>query len=116
MPSATAVRETRKHCVNHPDRLPVGRCAKCSAAACAECVSRLDGILHCRDCLRAAAATLERKTSGGLARIGTALLAVVLLLPAIGVALAGMRVLGMLGESLTHQFGVEFDSADDGAR
>ena len=50
---------------------------------------RLDGILHCRDCLAHAARALGAKRASALPRIATALVAVALLVP----ALLGVRAL-----------------------
>jgi hypothetical protein len=41
--------ETR--CRFHPGRSGIGVCTRCSATLCEECATRVEGILHCRDCL-----------------------------------------------------------------
>jgi len=92
----------RGACANHPSRSPVGRCARCEQPACAECVTRLDGILHCRDCLAVAAAGLRRRERGLLPRIGTLVAAVLVLVPALLVALSMLRGLGLVGERVAH--------------
>jgi len=94
---------TRGVCANHRDRAPVGRCARCGAHACAECVTRLDGILHCRDCLAVAVDELAApRGSGALGRVATFVLGCAVLVPALIVALGSLRSLGMVGESISH--------------
>ena len=39
------------HCRYHPDRIAVGMCPSCSVIVCEECSARVEGILHCRQCL-----------------------------------------------------------------
>jgi len=39
-------------CRYHPDRAGLGVCSGCGATVCEECATRVEGILHCRECLR----------------------------------------------------------------
>ena len=115
MPAAPSERAlpARGACENHPARSPVGRCAQCRKMACAECVTRLDGIFHCRDCLAVAADGLRERKSGALARIGTLLLALVVLVPALIVSMATLRGLGMVGETVSHWMSLVDEAGDD---
>ena len=38
-------------CTRHPARFAVGVCVRCSAALCSDCITKLDGINHCLDCM-----------------------------------------------------------------
>jgi predicted membrane protein len=38
-------------CLAHPERPGIGVCTRCRATLCEECATRVEGILHCRDCL-----------------------------------------------------------------
>jgi hypothetical protein len=38
-------------CSQHELREAVGICVRCRAAMCAECITKIDGINHCRRCL-----------------------------------------------------------------
>jgi len=46
----------RTRCRHHADRAGIGVCTRCQATLCEECATRVDGILHCKECLRAHAA------------------------------------------------------------
>jgi hypothetical protein len=39
------------HCSHHPTRAAVGICVRCARAMCSDCITKIDGINHCRDCL-----------------------------------------------------------------
>jgi hypothetical protein len=41
----------RMRCLFHPERAGIGVCTRCGHTLCEECATRVDGILHCRDCL-----------------------------------------------------------------
>jgi hypothetical protein len=51
-----------RSCRNHPARPGIGSCPSCSAVICEECSTRVDGILHCRECLARAAAGDRRRS------------------------------------------------------
>lgn len=40
-------------CSQHALREAVGVCVRCRAAMCSECITKIDGINHCRRCLEA---------------------------------------------------------------
>ena len=44
-----------RRCRNHPDRPGIGICPSCASTICDECATRVEGILHCRECLARAA-------------------------------------------------------------
>lgn len=43
-------------CQHHPEEAALGICIVCSAPLCDACITKLDGINHCRSCLLARAA------------------------------------------------------------
>jgi hypothetical protein len=45
-----------RRCRNHPTRPGIGICVACAATICDECATRVEGILHCRECLSGTAA------------------------------------------------------------
>ncbi len=70
------------HCRFHPDAPGIGICVRCRTVICADCCTRLQGINHCHECLRALARgpTTPRAGAGsvlaalGLLVLGSALL------------------------------------------
>jgi hypothetical protein len=38
-------------CSHHPLREATGICVRCRSAMCSDCITKIDGINHCRDCL-----------------------------------------------------------------
>ncbi len=69
-------------CRYHPDRPGVGLCVRCRTVICADCCTRLQGINHCHECLRALAraAPASRPGVGSvLAALGMLVLGVALL-------------------------------------
>jgi len=90
-----------RSCANHPDRRPVGLCRVCASPVCSECHVRLDGILHCRACLAAAARGLGGPRRSAWPRVGAALAAVVLLVPALLLAQAALLVAGTMAGNLS---------------
>ncbi|MBK8170348.1 MAG: hypothetical protein IPK60_08370 [Sandaracinaceae bacterium] len=48
-------------CQNHPGREALGICVRCRAQVCSECVTKVDGINYCVNCL----AALAQPTDGG---------------------------------------------------
>jgi hypothetical protein len=82
-------------CVHHPDRAPIGRCAACRNPVCGECHVRLDGILHCRDCLAVEERRLQTERPRLLPRVGTLVAALVVLLPALLIAVVVLRGFGL---------------------
>jgi hypothetical protein len=42
---------TAQACQHHPEEAAVGICVRCSAPLCDACITKLDGINHCRSCL-----------------------------------------------------------------
>jgi len=73
-------------CRYHPDTPGVGICVRCRTVICDACCTRLQGINHCHECLRA----LARGAARAPGRAGSALAALALL----GVAWA--LLLGLL--------------------
>jgi hypothetical protein len=63
------------HCRYHPDTHGVGICVRCRTVICAACCTRLQGINHCHECLRALARGKGRPRGG----VGTLLAALGLL-------------------------------------
>jgi hypothetical protein len=55
-------------CVNHKDRSGIGICVVCRRIHCADCMTRLDGINHCRLCLRKLARPADTSTGSALGR------------------------------------------------
>ncbi|MBI4576692.1 MAG: type II secretion system protein GspG [Planctomycetes bacterium] len=51
-------------CSHHPDRDAVAVCVRCGRTVCGSCSTRLDGINHCLDCLRAMAPAPRTVTAG----------------------------------------------------
>jgi hypothetical protein len=49
-------------CQHHPEEAALGICIVCSAPLCDACITKVDGINHCRTCLLALAAGLTRAT------------------------------------------------------
>ena len=47
MPAAAAAAA----CRNHPAREAIGICVECRSRICSECVTKVDGINYCVDCL-----------------------------------------------------------------
>jgi hypothetical protein len=77
----------RTRCRHHPERAGIGVCTRCGATLCEECATRVDGILHCRDCLR-----LHARVAGGrgwrsLSALGPALVLAPLVWAALGLSL-----------------------------
>ena len=105
-------------CANHPGRAPVGRCIRCRRSVCAECHTRLDGILHCRDCLDVAAQGLQQRRSRGATRVVTALAAVLVLIPALLLARFAVHAFGLAAGRLTRLGAVQFErlADEDGPR
>ena len=111
-------------CVHHPERAALGRCATCKRAVCGECHVRLDGILHCRDCLTAAEQDLRSERAPVLPRLGTALTAVMVLVPALLLSLVIVRGFGLAAGRLARFGAVAFenppavqpDAGEDGGR
>jgi len=99
-------------CAHHPERAPIGRCAACRRAVCHECHTRLDGVLHCRDCLGATAAELAGRRGRVLPRIATSLAALAVLVPALLAALAAMNLLGIAAGRVSRLGAVAFENAD----
>jgi hypothetical protein len=42
-------------CEQHAGRVALGICVHCKRALCGDCITKVDGINHCRDCLEAPA-------------------------------------------------------------
>ncbi len=47
-------------CQHHPEEAALGICIVCSAPLCDACITKLDGINHCRSCLLVRAAEPSR--------------------------------------------------------
>jgi hypothetical protein len=52
-------------CHFHPETPGVGICMRCRTVICAACCTRLQGINHCHECLRAMARTKVQSSAGG---------------------------------------------------
>jgi hypothetical protein len=55
---------TAQTCAHHPERNGFALCMSCQRVVCEECATTWDGVNHCRPCLVAIRASLERRTSG----------------------------------------------------
>jgi hypothetical protein len=69
-------------CRYHPDTPGVGVCVRCRTVICAACCTRLQGINHCHECLKALARDPGRPRVGAgaaLAALGLLALAAALL-------------------------------------
>ncbi len=73
-------------CRYHPDTPGVGICVRCRTVICAACCTRLQGINHCHECLKA----LARGRGRPRGRAGSVLAALGLL------ALAAALLFGLL--------------------
>ncbi|HEX5269667.1 MAG TPA: hypothetical protein VFW33_04225, partial [Gemmataceae bacterium] len=63
-------------CRYHPETPGVGICVRCRTVICADCCTRLQGINHCHECLRALARDpVGRRGGAGSALAATGLLA-----------------------------------------
>ena len=98
-------------CAHHPERAPVGRCARCRRPVCGECLTRLEGILHCRDCLGAEAEALERTGPSLAPRLATFACAAVLLVPALLSSLLVLRAFGFAAGRIARFGAVAFEAA-----
>jgi hypothetical protein len=38
-------------CQNHPEREGIGICLSCHRVFCSECITKIDGVNYCQDCL-----------------------------------------------------------------
>lgn len=63
-----------RNCRHHPDRPGIGVCPSCSAVICEECSTRVEGILHCRECLAKKAAPAARRSWRSLSALVPALI------------------------------------------
>jgi hypothetical protein len=54
---------TAQACQQHPEQAAVGICVRCGAPFCDACLTKLDGINHCRSCLALLARTSARLVS-----------------------------------------------------
>jgi len=110
--STTLVEGRSGGCVHHPERAPIGRCAKCRRPVCGECQTRIDGILHCRECLGQAAETLDRTGPRFAPRLATFLSVFVVLIPALLVSLFVLRTFGVVAGRLARIGAVAFEAPD----
>jgi hypothetical protein len=55
-------------CEQHAGRAALGICVHCKRTLCGDCITKIDGINHCRSCLeaRAPAAARARRSLGAL--------------------------------------------------
>lgn len=52
------------YCLFHPDRQGIGVCVRCRVAICADCCTRMDGINHCHNCLKALGEHRQPRSGG----------------------------------------------------
>lgn len=77
---------TENICAHHPDRPSVGICVTCRQFVCDECVTRIQGVNHCRECLEKLyepvkqAGRMEKDAPGSLSWAGVIGLSGLLLL------------------------------------
>ena len=60
-------------CQHHPEEAALGICIVCSAPLCDACITKLDGINHCRSCLLARAEEPARAVVRAPGRASSAL-------------------------------------------
>ena len=99
-------------CIQHPERVPIGRCAKCRNPVCAECHTRIDGILHCRACLAVAVSALETRGTGVLPRLATFVAALAMLAPTLLLSLVMLRGYGFVAGRLARFGAVAFEKTE----
>ncbi len=110
--TGTAERPAARGCAHHPDRRPVGVCRICGSPVCSECLTRLDGILHCRDCLATKARELGTVRRSAWGRAGTTL-AVLVVLPPVLAALAGaLELAGIVAGRASRLAAVTFETTE----
>ncbi|MHC4661162.1 MAG: hypothetical protein ACYS8W_05685 [Planctomycetota bacterium] len=63
-------------CANHPKRKGMGICVVCRKVICSECLTRIEGIIHCKDCL---SGRLEKEKKTAFAGIAGRFFAVTLI-------------------------------------
>ncbi len=84
-------------CRQHADRPGIGLCARCRATLCEECATRLDGILHCRQCLTRAARGARSGRWRSLSALAPACALGLLTWLALGYGFYGLVALAALG-------------------
>lgn len=87
---------TGSACQHHSEEAAVGICVRCGAPLCDACITKLDGINHCRSCLLLRAAQPEAES----VPVPSALRVNGWLALAMGLALLGGLALTMLNAVL----------------
>jgi hypothetical protein len=64
---------TAQACQHHPEEAALGICVVCGAALCDACITKVDGINHCRSCLLARAARAVPPAPRRLSQLGASL-------------------------------------------
>lgn len=64
---------TAQACQHHPEEAALGICIVCSAPLCDACITKLDGINHCRSCLLTRAASDLPRPPRALSPLGATL-------------------------------------------
>ena len=59
-------------CHYHEDRPAVGICMRCRRAICAACTTRLDGVNHCHQCLKALSRATVEPRGGAIPGVSVA--------------------------------------------
>jgi hypothetical protein len=83
----------RTRCRHHADRAGIGVCTRCHATLCEECATRVEGILHCKDCLRAYATSDAVRGWRSLSALGPALALTPVVWAALGLSLYALAAL-----------------------
>jgi hypothetical protein len=56
-------------CLQHEARIAVGICVHCRKPLCGDCITKIDGINHCRACLEARSAAAPSAVRGELGQL-----------------------------------------------
>jgi hypothetical protein len=83
----------KTRCRFHAERAGIGLCTRCGATLCEECATRVEGILHCRECLRSVAVPGAARGWRSLSVLVPALALAPLVWALVGAGLYGLALL-----------------------
>lgn len=88
-------------CRYHPERAGIGVCTRCGSTLCEECSTRVEGILHCRECLKGFQAAPAARGWRSASAVAPALVLTPLAWAALGLGLYLLvAAIALLGEWL----------------